>query len=110
MSQNHPCPICQRKLTMQHEIKHVDYHCYPPAEDHHYAKRLVQNKLAQVKVRYSLEDYNRVYLKINYLEGYMEVWNRPEEHDRIRINSVTEPDFSDRDKMITKIRTYLTFS
>jgi hypothetical protein len=95
---------------MKHEIRYVDYHCYPVQEDHHYAKRLVANTLAMVKVRYTLNDDSRLYLKIDYVGGYMEVWNRPEETDRIRINSVTEPDFADRDKMITKIRTYLTFS
>ena len=96
---------------MKHEIKHVDYHCYPAPEDHHYSKRLVHGKLTLVKVRYTIRDEStNLYLKIDYPGGYMEVWNRPGESERTRINSVTEPDFADCDKMISKIRTYMTFS
>lgn len=110
MLEKHPCPVCQRELTMKHEIKHIDYHCYPPSLDHHYAERLIKKKMTLVKVRYRLHDGSKFFLKIDYPGGYMEVWTKPNEIDRIRINQIADMDFADHDKMLLKIKTYLTFS
>lgn len=113
--EKHPCPICHRDLTMEHKISYVDYHCYPPATDHHYAKRLVHEAAVQVKVRYRDAGGKKFFFKIDYLTGTTEIWSAPsglviDKEDRVQINQILDTDFADKDKMIHKLKTYLTFA
>lgn len=107
----HSCPICQRALERDDRTKYVDYHCSPPKEDHHYAKRVSpMNELLKVKARIS-HDGEKMFLKLHYDEGYCQVWTNPDDDaSKIRINSLFEPDFSDLTALKTKLRTYLVFS
>lgn len=107
---DHVCPICKRELTEQHQIAFKDYHCFPPPVDHHYSKRIKDDKLVTIKVRLSplLE---RLFFKINFMEGYTEVWTKPDKKEsRVRVNQTFTPDFSDLNTLFKKIKTYLLFS
>lgn len=107
----HLCPICNRKLTEDdHGKQYMDYHCFPPQSGHHYSKRIAtDNSVLKVKVRLgSAED--RIFLKINFDEGFSEVWSDPDEDNRIKINHVWEPDLTDLDELRAKIKTYMLFS
>jgi len=108
---DHLCPICQRKLTAEDERNEItDYHCFPPPNDHHFSKRIKNDQVQKIKIRLS-PDGNKLYLKINFDEGYSQVWTRPDdESSRIKINHVFEPDLSDLNALQQKLRTYLIFS
>lgn len=109
----HHCPICQRELEKDSYQERVDYHCTPPREDHHYAKRVShtdESQILKLKVRISPED-TKTFLKIHYDQGYSEVWTNPDDDEsKIRINHVMEPDLSDLKALQTKLKTYLVFS
>ena len=108
------CPICKKQLMKEHKIKHIDYHCFPPKNDHHYAERFkdetLQEKLA-IKVRLSPTG-SKIFFSQNYPEQYMEVWCEPDavKSDRIKVNSLFEPNFEDLDGLFQKLKTYLVFS
>ena len=107
------CPICQRKLTKEHKISHIDYHCYPPLLDHHYAKRVDrENKLLQVKIRLTEENDTTLYYKIDLEENQSYVWTKPGAIDknRIKIDYAIIPDFTDLEKLKLKLKTYIIFS
>lgn len=113
--EKHACPICHRDLTMEHKITHINYHCYPPAVDHHYAKRVVRDNLTQIKVRYRDDSGKKFFFKIDYLTGITEIWSAAsgqviDKEDRVKINQILDTDFTDKDKMIQKLKTYLTFA
>ncbi len=102
------CPICQRVLTEEHKISYIDYYCSPSREDHHYAVRFKGDEVIKMKVRLT-DSQSTLYVKMNFDEGYLEVWTK-ENQNRIKINQTFTPDFTEIDKLKTKIRTYLTFS
>lgn len=110
---DHNCPICQRTLEKDSYRERVDYHCSPPRDDHHYAKRVLltdESQLIKLKVRISPES-SKLYLKIHYDQGYSEVWTNPDDDEsKIRINHIIEPDLTDLKALQTKLRTYLVFS
>ncbi len=107
----HMCPICQRALTKEGKNEEVDYHCYPPKSDHHYSKRVASTgELLKMKVRMGSGE-SRLYFKINYDQGFTQVWTDPDDDDaRIRINHIFEPDLTDLEALRQKIRTYMVFS
>jgi hypothetical protein len=105
------CPICQIKLTYYGASDNTDYECYPPAVDHHYAERVVENKTAIIKIRLgSIND--RIAIRINYNKNLTEVWRvgPPATSKKTIINHTFVPDFSDLNKLRDKIRTYVLFS
>jgi hypothetical protein len=108
-----PCPICQRELKKEHKIKFIDYHCTVSKSDHHYARRTtVKGDLIQCKIRFTELDKTRIYLKVQYEEGYSEVWRSPPVRicDRARILYAIPLHFDDIEKLKFKIRTCLVFS
>jgi hypothetical protein len=106
----HLCPICKRKLTKEHNISFIDYHCFPSSADHHYTSRLKDDQILQVKVRLKTLNGERVFFKLYFDEGYSEVWTKINDTNRVRINHVFMPDFNQPDKLVKKLLTYLIFS
>lgn len=104
------CPICNKKLTMNHQITRVDYHCYPAAKDHHYAERNERDLLTEIKIRIS-PNKDKLFLKVDFKSGNSEVWTTPDDRaNSIRINHIIPLEFDDMKKLEDKIRTYLLFS
>lgn len=106
----HLCPICQRELKKEHMISYVDYHCFPAKENHHYSTRFKDDQMLQMKVRLQTPDDTKLFFKIFLTEGYTEVWTKINDRNRVKINQVFEPDFSQPEKLVKKILTYLIFS
>lgn len=109
---NH-CVICKKEMEIDERPKYSDYTCRTE-DDHFFAKRIKDDTLLKLKVRFS-ESGSKIYLKINFDEGFSEVWSNTNTKghnntQRVRIDSIFEPDFSDIQKIKSKIITYLTFS
>jgi hypothetical protein len=111
------CPICNKKMSVENKIKYIDYKCV--TDEHYYGVRIVEdtftNELRPLKVKIRLGDdkVKSFLLKINYDEGFSEVWTRSgktESANRSRIEKVFTPDFSNMDKLLNKIKTYIVFS
>lgn len=110
MLETNLCPICGDDLVVEYNRTHTEYYCpYYTVKTHTYRKRVVDNLITRIRVRYS-NDEGDLFFKIEYLAGYMEVWTTSYQTNRIRINHVIEPDFANPEKMVAKFRTYLTFS
>lgn len=105
------CPICKNQLFKEQKVKHVDYHCYPPKKDHHYAERLIDETKIAMKVRISPSEH-KIFFSQNFEEQTMEVWCQPEapKHERIKVNSLFEPNFDNIEELFHKLKTYLIFS
>lgn len=102
------CPICKSQLEKEHMIKYVDYHCYPPPKDHHYAERIIDGELVAMKIRLN-RGKDKIFFKIDIKDNTTEVWTLP--HDkRIRISNSFRPDFENVDALFDKMKTYLVFS
>jgi hypothetical protein len=105
------CPICQNEMVIdEHKIKYVDYVCRFDLDDHLYMHRVCQDKIMQLKIRFTEPDHSRIYVKIYYDQGKSEVWTRSQDNERIKIGHVFDLDFSEIDKLKRKIKTYLLFS
>ena len=112
------CPICNKKLTTNRSFsyknnkysKYTDYEC-KYKEDHFFVKRINCRMTNESKVKIRLSDETSLisyYLKINYDENTSEVWVK--DSNKITINQVFVPDYSDLTKLKEKIKTYLNFS
>jgi len=108
---SNPCPICQREMKRDHLIKFIDYYCHPSRSDHHYAKRTtVTCELIECKVRFKEPSNEKIFLKVQYQEGYSEVWTGSYLDARTRIEYPIQLNFDDIEKIRAKIRTCLVFS
>lgn len=107
----HICPLCHAPLTEDAPSTSgsIDYHCMR-ADDHYYAHRVKNNEITKVKVRFTEFDGDRLTFKINYDQGTCQFWTQRSEHNRTEIQTIFTPDFSDIDKLKTKIKTYMIFS
>ena len=112
------CPICQRELKKEHRIKHIDYHCFPVMRSHHYALRTtITGEKIECKIRFKEADGDRIFLKVQYIKGYSEVWSDDGDWTlddaspppRTRIEQVIDLNFDDLDKLQNKIKTMLVF-
>ncbi len=95
-----------------HKIAYYDYVCNKQ-EDHQLSFRIVHNvmmdtkTMAQLRIAFYKE---RLHLKIHYDEKYSEVWAKVNSPNRIKINQIVVPDFSNIEKLKDKIRMLLVFS
>ncbi len=107
------CPICTKDMIEENKIKYIDYYCRERA-DHFYACRILNNEQIKIKMRFTdtLENgtKEKLFLKVNFDEGTSQVWTKNNDNNRIQIDQIFNPDFSDLDKLKVKIRTYLLFS
>lgn len=111
------CLLCGKEMEKRHRISHIDYHCTTET-DHHLAWRMAVEditapqlswKILQLRIKFMTGDEN-LYLKLHYDKGYSEVWSKDRTTQRIKINSIIYPDFTDVEKLKKKIRTILVFS
>lgn len=115
MSEQHNCPICHHEMEMTHLISYKDYYCRG-GDEHFYGKRVKNNVLTKLKIRFKEVSGEKIYIKFNYDLNSMQVWSKkPGDFDdsrdaRIPIEGTFEPDFSDINKLKSKIKVYLTFS
>ena len=103
------CPICNKALMHEHKIKYHDYHCFPPADDHHFAERIKDDEQILIKVRVC-KNKEKIFFKVNFAEKFSEFWTLPDDRNRIKIDSVIHPDFSNLTSLYDKIKTYLVFA
>lgn len=108
------CKICESELIQSIKtIKNIHYHDYKCNEnlDHHlYIEREIDGELITLKVRLSLDNEDIIF-KINYNECITEIWNtRSEYPEKIIINTILNPDYSDLNKLKSKIKTFIAFS
>lgn len=103
------CPICNRALTESKDLKYTDYTCYPPADDHHYAERFVEEVKTAFKVRLSPPG-GRIFFRVYLERQCMDIWTVPEQREKINVGHLFEPDFSDIPALYQKMKTYLLFS
>lgn len=111
MEKNIPkhCPICKKDLEMDSEFSttKIDFVCR--RDNHFYGHRIKNDQVTMLKARVMDENKNKFYLKSYYDKGIMEIWTKANDAKRTIINNIFEPDFSDIDKLIVKIKTYLLF-
>lgn len=114
------CPICSRQMEPDYKVKYLDYSCL--SDDHGYSIRLVENpftkavKQTKIRIRLGRLDDKNYLLKINFDEGYSEVWSsigttsHKDVNKRLKIEKTWSPDVSDLEKLKNKIKMYLIFS
>lgn len=110
--QKYECSICGQEMEMHHKIAYLDYSCNKN-EDHQLSMRIVHNIMMDTKTMTKLRiafHKERLHLKIHYDNQYSEVWAKNNSTHRIKINQIVIPDFTDIDKLKSKIRTLLVFS
>jgi len=120
------CPFCNDKLFAKSFIVFTDY-CCNEHKDHYFSERLsfVRNfelKLIRdddgdfvyniIKIKLSLLDKSgeKYYLKVNFDEGNFQVWKKNSLVTRNIVQSIFQPDYSNREALLNKIKTYLIFS
>lgn len=104
------CPFCHLELKQEHKITHIDYHCYPPCKEHHYAMRVKDDNILMIKIRVSPRT-RKIYLKIDYVNQYFEVWTPPDDViNRLRFDVVPKLNFDDLEKLENKLSTYLVMA
>ncbi len=89
-------------------ISFIDYFCNAK-RDHHFSERVKGGERMVMKVRAN-PDKQRMYCKIDYANGYTEIWEGIENQDRVKIEQVFEPNFTSLEAFVSKLRTYLVFS
>lgn len=104
------CPICKRELRSRTYDDVNDYDCYPSKNDHHYAERMIDGKLAIVKIRLSPQQ-NTLFVKVNYYDNTSEIWTTPDDTiNRITLNHNIPLDFDNLHRLENKIKTYMMLS
>ena len=89
---------------MDHRIVYIDYFC--KRHSHFYSMRIMQGEIIKEKIRViDGDDNTRLYVKINYDEGNMQVWK--EGVERIMVNETFKPDYSNLEALRDKIKLYL---
>ncbi|CAB4196600.1 hypothetical protein UFOVP1290_120 [uncultured Caudovirales phage] len=119
----HICPICQSEMTSGYgKIIYQDFSCRKDLDNHIYlyryyeafnkANSLNQNSehISELKFRLTESDGFKLYVKIYYDQYRSEVWTKTNDNKRINIPKIITLDFSDLDKLKSKIKTYLIFS
>lgn len=102
------CPVCHHEMYVRKfSDPTTDYIC-EGNNDHWFGIREEYNKTIYLKVRFT-QSHNKYYLMINYPKNLTQVWTAKNK-TRIRIHSVFTPDFSDINKLMNKIKTYLVLS
>jgi hypothetical protein len=114
------CPICSRQMDTDYKIKYLDYSCL--SDDHAYLMRFVENAFSKniertkIRIRLGKMQDKHYLLKINFDEGYSEIWSSvgttsgKDLNKRIKIEKTWNPDVSNLEKLTNKIKMYLTFS
>lgn len=80
----------------------IDYGCLK--DNHFYGERYDNDEKIQIKFRLDRFFYN-IFLR----KGYSEVWSKTGSSNKIKIESIEIPDFSNIDNVKRKITTYLNF-
>lgn len=91
---------------MYHKITFADYTCRQ--DDHMLSYRVQNNSMIKLRIRFGEGD-SKLHLKVHYDEGYSEVWKFSKSVNRIRINKIVVPDFTDIEKLKNKIKMCLVF-
>jgi hypothetical protein len=102
----HFCLVCHQEMSVTHELLWSEYFCSQP--DHHFYYRVSNHRMTTLRVRFGEGD-KKMFLKVYYHAGCSEVWSRSRSINRIKINRIIVPDFTDLDKLKNKIKTYLVF-
>ena len=120
------CPFCNDKLFVKSFIAFTDYYCHEH-RDHYFSERLSFVKDAEsnlikdddgdfvrsvIKIKLCLLDKSgeKYYLKVNFDNGNFQVWKKNSLVVRNTVQSVFQPDYSNREALLNKIKTYLIFS
>lgn len=110
--ENYQCLVCGNDMELHHQIAYLDYSCNKHP-DHRLTMRVVHNVMMDTKSLAKLRvafDKERLHLKIHYDQKYSEIWAKNNTGQRIKINHIIVPDFTDIEKLKDKIRTLLVFS
>ena len=119
------CPFCNEKLFMESFISFTDYH--HTMIDHYFSERLSFVKDSEsnlikdengdfvrniIKIKLFLLDKSgeKYYLKVNFDDDNFQVWKKNSTVKRNTIQTTFQPDYSNRDALLNKIKTYLIFS
>lgn len=103
------CPVCNSILHCRQMIEHVDY-CCKISDDHHYSFRVKEDGgMTKERIRFTEENGEVLRLKVYYDKGYTEVWSKANSVNRIRIDHLIVPDFTNIPKLKNKIKTFLVF-
>lgn len=109
--QKYQCFVCGEEMEMHHKIAYMDYTCNKN-DEHQLSIRIVHNMMMDTKTltKLRLAFYKeRLHLKIHYDQKYTEVWAKANSPNRIKINQIVVPDFTDLAKLKNKIRMLLVF-
>ena len=82
-----------------------DYFCR--SSDHFFAKRFIKDEIVKIKFRINDSNDSYIYGKINYDESTTEIWKT--DSKKFKIDCITDFDFSDNEKLLKKLKTYLLF-
>lgn len=102
----HFCLVCGQLMRAEHELLWSDYVC--AQDEHHFSYRVIDDHITIMRLRLGEGD-NRLHLRVFYREKYSEVWRKSGTLNRLRINHIIIPDFTNLDKTANKLKTYLVF-
>lgn len=107
--ENFQCLVCNQEMESKNQIAYTDYFC-KNFDDHHLTCRIRNGNMIKLRIRFR-EGSERLCLKIHYDDKYSEVWSKSNvaQEDRLKIDSIIVPDFSNIEKLKNKIRTILVF-
>lgn len=109
MEQKRLCAICNRVMDHHNAIAYIDFTCKKDQDHHVLIERFRDNQLVKLKTRL-MDEGTKLYVKFHFDRNQIEVWTKTNDANRIIVDSIFEPDFSDLNKIKQKIRTYLIFS
>lgn len=98
--------MCSREMKAHNEVVWSDYSC--SQDEHHFSYRVANHRMVKLRVRFGTGEH-KLCLKVYYTEGVSDVWSRSKSTHRIRINHIIVPDFSNLEKLKSKIKTCLVF-
>ena len=113
MIELHHCKICKSEMVIS--LLDRSFYCRNNANDHFYGERFLADTLMKIKIRLTDEGGEKLYISFDYKSNTTEVWSRKlslRDNDTVKIpiDGTFIPDYSDINKLKSKIKTYLLFS
>lgn len=107
------CEICQRETNLSFENTiYKEYICSVEQIPHFYCCCLVNGNILRLQVRLSEDNESSLFFRTLYDQKRSEFWTRKGDivSNRVKVDEIFIPDFSDLDKLKEKIKLYLLLS
>lgn len=109
----HICPICNKitkaDIEPSDKVNVKDYVCRNSVDTHFYVCRIVDEIITQLKVRFNDDKGTPLFFKILYDKKRTEIWTEVN-GNKVQLDKILTPNFSDLDKLRDKLKLYLLVS